>query len=84
MTTVQIDLPDQLAQEAKRAGLLSRESIEQLLREAVRRRALNDLENAMQHVAAAPEPAMTPDEIQQEIRVARAERRASEVRASGS
>ena len=43
MTTVQIDLPDQLAQEAKRAGLLSRESIEQLLREAVRRRALNDL-----------------------------------------
>ena len=38
MTTVQITLPDQLAQEAQRAGLLSPEKIEQLLREQLKTR----------------------------------------------
>lgn len=84
MTTVQIDLPDQLAQEARSAGLLSRVAMEKMLREAVRLRALNDLDNAMRRVAAAPESAMTPDEIQLEIRAARAERRVRETAAAGS
>lgn len=33
MTTVQITLPDQLAQEARRAGLLSQAALEKLLRD---------------------------------------------------
>ena len=36
MTTVQIKLSDQLAQEAQRAGLLSEAAIEKLLRAALR------------------------------------------------
>ena len=84
MTTVQISLPDQLAQEAQNAGLLSQEAIEQMVREAVRRRALGELDAAMQRAAAAPGSAMTPDEIQQEIRAARADRRAREAGATGN
>ncbi len=36
MTTVQITLPDQLAQDAERAGLLSSESLEELLRKQLK------------------------------------------------
>lgn len=38
MTTVQINLPDQLAQEAKQAGLLSEPALEKLLREQLQAR----------------------------------------------
>jgi len=58
MTTVQITLPDQLAEEARRAGLLTEEAIEG--------------------------PVMTPEEILEEIKAARAERRAREGRAAGA
>lgn len=36
MTTVQITLPDQLAQDAQRAGLLSQVALEQWLREQLK------------------------------------------------
>ena len=39
MTTVQIDLPDELAQKAACAGLLSAEAMEAMLGEQLRRRA---------------------------------------------
>ena len=84
MTTLQITLPDQLAQEARRAGLLTPEAIEQLLREAVRQRALGELRQAMDRMHSVPGPVMTPWEIEEEIRAARAERRAREARAAGS
>lgn len=38
MTTVQISLPDQLAQEAQNAGLLSPASLEKMLREQLKTR----------------------------------------------
>ena len=63
MTTVQIDLPDQLAQQARNAGLLSPDRMEALLRAQLRREALDAL-SAM-HARLPPEE-ITP-EIEQEI-----------------
>ena len=76
MTTLEINLPDDLAEEAKAAGLLAPEAIEQMVREAIRRRAMEELKQAMDRMAAVDGPVMTPREIQEEIRAARVERRA--------
>ena len=84
MTELTLSLPDDLAREAEEAGLLAPEVLEQLLREAVRRRALAELKQAMDRMAAVEGPVLTPEEIQEEIRAARAERRAREARAAGS
>ncbi len=63
MTTVQIVLPDELAQKAASAGLLSAEAIEAMLREQLRRQAGEAL-RAMRE--RAPREELTP-EIEQEI-----------------
>ncbi len=84
MTTLEINLPDSLVKEAREAGLLTPEAIEQMVREAIRQRALGELKQAMERMAAVAGPAMTPEEIQEEIKAARAERRAREARASGA
>lgn len=77
MTTVQITLPDQLAQEAQRAGLLSPEIIERMLREQLKTQRVDELFQAMDRIAAIDTPAvMSPEEVAEEIRVMRAERRA--------
>ena len=73
MTTVQITLPDQLAQEAQRAGLLAPEKVQQMLREQLRAERIERLAQARQKLAAEPLPAMTPEEIQTEIDAYRAE-----------
>jgi hypothetical protein len=83
MTTLEISLPDGLAKEAKAAGLLSPDAIERMVREAIRRRAMEELKQAMDRMAAVAGPVMTPEEIQEEIKAARAERRAREARAAG-
>lgn len=84
MTTVEIKLPDSLAREATAAGLLTPEAIEQMVREAIRKRALGELKQAMDRMAAVEGPVLTPEEIQEEIKAARAERRAREARAAGA
>lgn len=84
MTTLEISLPDSLAKEAKAAGLLAPEAIEQMVREAIRRRAMEQLKQAMDRMAAVEGPVLTPQEIQEEIRAARAERRTREARAAGT
>lgn len=77
MTTVQITLPDQLAQEAQRAGLLSQTAMEKLLREQLQQRHRDDFFAAMERMAQVTEPtAMTPEEVAEEIRVMRSKRRA--------
>ena len=78
MTTVQIHLPDELAQKAASAGLLSAEAMEAMLREQLRRRAGEVLQGAWQR---GPQEALTPEteqEIVEEVRTARAERRLRE------
>ena len=73
MATIQIDLPDATAQAAREAGLLTRQALEQLLREAMRQRQVDRLFAAMDKLAAL-EPPMTEAEIDAEIDAARAER----------
>jgi hypothetical protein len=76
MTTVQITLPDQLAQEAQRAGLLSPARLEQWLREQLKTQRVDALFTAMERMAAVDEPAlMSPEEVAEEIAAMRAERR---------
>lgn len=77
MTTVQITLPDQLAQEAQRAGLLSQPALEKLLREQLQMQRQNSFFAAMERMEQLAEPsAMSPEEVAGEIRAMREERRA--------
>ena len=77
MTTLEINLPDELARRAQEAGLLTSEAIAKLLREAMeRRQGIDELFAAMDRMAAVEGEPMAEDEIQAEIDAARAERRA--------
>ncbi|MGH9607484.1 MAG: hypothetical protein ACRD3N_17480 [Terracidiphilus sp.] len=77
MTTVQITLPDQLAQEAERAGLLSSERLEEWLEAQLKLRRLDELFEAMDRMSEVDDsPPMTPEEIAEEIKLMRAEKRA--------
>ena len=81
MTTLTINLPDNLAKEAQDAGLLAPDAIETLLREAVQRKAVDELFDAMASMAEVDEPpAMSPEEVAEEVRAMRAERRAKNTR----
>ncbi|MDD5057807.1 MAG: hypothetical protein PHQ60_08035 [Sideroxydans sp.] len=78
MTTLELklNLPDQLAKDAVRMGLTSPDSLQSLLREAVRNRRLEGLSEARKRIAAANMPPLTMEEIEAEISADRAERRA--------
>ena len=78
MTTVQINLPDELAQKAASAGLLAADAMEAMLREQLRRRAGQALQAMWQR---GPQVELTPEmeqEIVEEVRRVRAERRPRE------
>jgi hypothetical protein len=78
MTTIQITLPDQLAQEAQRAGLLSAAKLEGWLREQLRTQRVDELFTAMERMDSVDEPTVRfPEEVAQEIAAMRAERRAN-------
>lgn len=77
MTTVRITLPDQLAQEAKQAGLLSEPALEKLLREQLQARRQDGFFAALERMERTPEPpAMSPEEMAEEMRAMREARRA--------
>jgi hypothetical protein len=80
MTTVQINLPDALAQEATKAGLLAPEKIERMLRERLRAERIERMKAARATLTAEPLAPMTPEEISAEIDAYRTEQR----RAAGS
>lgn len=77
MTTLQVklELPDPLAKEAAKMGLLEPQALQALLREAVRSRRIARLAEARHRVAAAGIAPLTMEEIQAEIEADRAERR---------
>ena len=75
MTTIQITLPDRLAQEAARAGLLAPEKIEGLLREQLRAERIRRLKAARATLIGEPLVPMTPEEINAEIEAYRCEQR---------
>ncbi len=75
MTRIQIDLPDATAQAAQDAGLLTPEALSRLLNDALRRRQAADaLLSIADRVAAAGIPPMSMEEINAEVKAARAER----------
>ena len=74
MTQVTIELPDQLAEQARKEGLLAPTAVQRLIEEAIRRRAGKRFLKTLDQLVAV-EPRLTPEEIQAEIDAARRERR---------
>lgn len=74
MTTVTIELPDDLAEQAKKLGILSSRALSDVVRELVRRRAAEDLQGMMHRFDEQPAPALSPQEIQAIVRQVRAAR----------
>lgn len=76
MTTIQIELPDATAEAARDAGLLTAGALERLLLQALRRKqAADNLLSVADRVAAAGIQPMSMEEINAEIKTARAERK---------
>ena len=74
MTTIQIVLPDALAQEAARAGLLGSDTLAALLRERLAANRIERLKAARAQLADDPLPTMSAEEIRSEIDAYRAEK----------
>lgn len=78
MTELVVTLPDELAQRAKKAGLLSDSAIQRLLEEAMRRQAGQRLLRVAERLHAAGIEPMSEDELVAEVKAARSERGASD------
>jgi post-segregation antitoxin (ccd killing protein) len=76
MTELVVKLPDELAQRARRAGLLSDGAIQRLLEDAMRREAGRQLLDAAARIRAAGVAPMSDEQVVAEVKAARAERRA--------
>ena len=77
--TIQLDLPDALATEARSCGLLESASMGNLLvTELQRRKAARTLVEVLEGIHEQPGEAMSEEEIAAEIKAARRERRARE------
>ena len=62
MTNITVSLRDGLAQQARSAGLLRPEAIETLLREAMKKRQVDQLFNTMDKLAArSSRPSFLPE-----------------------
>ena len=76
MTKIEIELPEPTAQAAREAGLLTPEALDRLLTDALRRRQAADaLLSIADRVAEAGITPMSMDEIDAEVKAARADRR---------
>lgn len=74
---IRLSLPDDLAREARARGLLTPEALQQLIdAEVERRRKIDRLFTTMDELAAVDEPPLSGEELNAEIKAARAERRA--------
>ncbi len=78
MTRIQIELSDEVAQRAERAGLLSDTAIQRLLEDAMRRSDARALMIAARELHDADIAPMSMEEINAEVKAVRAERRAAE------
>lgn len=76
MTRIQIELPEATAQAAQEAGLLTPEALARLLNDALRRRQAADaLLSIADRVVSAGIAPLSMEEINAEVKAARAERR---------
>jgi hypothetical protein len=74
MTTIQLELPDEMAETIRQEGLLTPEGLREMPRDALRSKALafiNDFVAENKRLGAVP---MTTEEIQAEIDAMRAEK----------
>jgi post-segregation antitoxin (ccd killing protein) len=72
---LKLSLPDELADQARAAGLLTSEAIERLMREAIRKAAARRFLEIGQRLRAAGEPGITEAELEAELKAVRAELR---------
>jgi len=77
MTTLELklNLPDELAREAREAGLLTPEAIESMLRDRLRRQAGEELRTMLERLPREEISESQMQEIVEEVRSVRAERR---------
>ena len=81
MTKIQIDLPEATVRAAREAGLLTTQSLDRLLTDALRRRqAADGLLSIADRVAAEKIEAISMQEIDAEVKASRAERRRADRR----
>ena len=80
MTELKVILPDSLAREARKAGLLTRKAIGDLLRDAMRRRAARAFLSNAKAVAQAKIARMSEAQIQAEVDAVRKSGRAARAR----
>jgi hypothetical protein len=74
---ITLTLPNDVAREATARGLLTPEALNRLIgAELERRRKLDRLSKSLEQLAALDLPPLSDDELNAEIRAARAERRA--------
>lgn len=79
--TIQLDLPEGLIQQARKMGLLENQRMAELLADEVRRRnAGQELKVVLDDIRSQPGESSAMDDINSEIKAARAERRAREAR----
>lgn len=74
---ITLNLPEALAKEAARLGLLEPEALQSMLREALHQRRLARMFATMDELAASAPTPMTLEEIQVEVNKVRAQRRAA-------
>jgi len=80
MTTLEVKLSERLARDARKAGLLSAKVIEELLRDAIRKRAAQAFLAVAERVEAAGIPPMSEEEIQIEVNAVRKAKRQARAR----
>jgi hypothetical protein len=79
---LKLSLPDQLAQQAKAAGLLTSEAIEGLVREAIRKAAAQRLIEIGRRLREPGGSEITEAELESELKAVRAELREARARRS--
>lgn len=79
---LKLSLPDQLAQQAEAAGLLTSEAIERLVREAIRKAAAQRLVEIGKQLREPGGPEITEAELESELKSVRAELREARARRS--
>lgn len=79
---LKLSLPDQLANQARAAGLLTSESIERLVRQAIRKAAIQRFAEIGERLREVGGVEITPAELESELKAVRAELRETGARRS--
>lgn len=72
-----LSMPETLADEASRLGLLETQAVQEMVREALRQRHIVRMFATMDELVSSATAPMTLEEIQAEVKKVRAQRRAS-------